>query len=242
MNQLSNRYQKIITEFDNVKLGLDDTFKFHCVRCGRCCLNREDVVLEPADAFRIAKALKEESIFSFIEKYCKIKIGYSSNMPLVVLLPQGLDKRCPFLENGKCSIHHVKPAVCAMFPIGRTIRVLPKDYGKTITAKQVKYFFFDPHCGDKSEVHTVREWLRDFNIRTNDEYCFFQTCNIRFTLTFAKAYEKISEEMVEKIQQLIISKYYLEFDLKKDFFKQFKKNMHDLEMFFRFLERVSGNA
>lgn len=36
---------------------LEDRFEFHCTQCGKCCTNREDILLTPRDLFRAAKEL-----------------------------------------------------------------------------------------------------------------------------------------------------------------------------------------
>ena len=29
----------------------DDTFRFHCTQCGKCCTERDDILLTPRDLF-----------------------------------------------------------------------------------------------------------------------------------------------------------------------------------------------
>lgn len=99
-------------------VGLDDTFKFHCTQCGKCCIQRDDIMLSPMDLFRMANELKM-SHTEFIHTYCSMHIGATSRMPIIMLRPVGKDNRCPLLKANKCSVHHVKPAVCGMFPLGR---------------------------------------------------------------------------------------------------------------------------
>ena len=38
-------------------VDLDDTIKFNCKRCGRCCSGREDILLNPYDIYHIAQGL-----------------------------------------------------------------------------------------------------------------------------------------------------------------------------------------
>lgn len=45
-------------QIESMTVGLDDTFRFHCDQCGRCCTQREDIILSPMDIFRISKELK----------------------------------------------------------------------------------------------------------------------------------------------------------------------------------------
>ena len=39
-------------EIKSMTVGLDDTFKFHCDQCGKCCTHREDIILSPMDISR----------------------------------------------------------------------------------------------------------------------------------------------------------------------------------------------
>ena len=43
------RLKEIVENLDDMKIGLDDSFKFHCTMCGRCCVNRADILLTPKD-------------------------------------------------------------------------------------------------------------------------------------------------------------------------------------------------
>ena len=42
---------------EKMKLGADDTFRFSCKQCGKCCINRDDIILTPFDLFRASKKL-----------------------------------------------------------------------------------------------------------------------------------------------------------------------------------------
>ena len=52
---MDNRLKTIVDNLDKMKIGLDDTFKFNCTLCGKCCKDREDILLTPRDIFRLAK-------------------------------------------------------------------------------------------------------------------------------------------------------------------------------------------
>lgn len=54
---MNQRMEQILNDFENNKLNADDSFKFHCTQCGKCCINRDDILLSPQDLFRIAKKL-----------------------------------------------------------------------------------------------------------------------------------------------------------------------------------------
>lgn len=46
---MDNRLKEIVDNFDSLKIGVDEPFRFHCTMCGKCCINREDILLTPRD-------------------------------------------------------------------------------------------------------------------------------------------------------------------------------------------------
>lgn len=112
-------------------LGRKDTFEFACVQCGECCRNRQDILLNPFDIFRLCKA-KEMAVSEFIKKYGEVYPGEYSKLPLIIIKYRpvyeiGSDRvigtRCPFLgqKDGLyfCRVHKDKPFVCFSYPLGR---------------------------------------------------------------------------------------------------------------------------
>ena len=166
-----NSIKELKEQLGYEEIGLDDIFVFHCTQCGKCCIHREDILLSPKDLFHIAKKLKITPEVA-LAQYCETYLGRNSHIPVVRLKPQGSVKRCPLLKNQKCLVHDVKPAVCAMFPIGRYL-ALPSDgiFPENPEELSVGYVFNDPECGDRSETHTVREWFHKFNIRNTFSHC-----------------------------------------------------------------------
>ena len=45
---MSNKLKYIAENLDSLKIGLDETFKFNCTMCGKCCIDREDILLNEA--------------------------------------------------------------------------------------------------------------------------------------------------------------------------------------------------
>ena len=108
---MDKRLKEIVDNFDSMKIGVDEPFRFHCTMCGKCCINREDILLTPRDIYRMAKELQisPEELF---KRYCETYIGHDSCIPIVRLKPHGSVKRCPLLKDRKCSVHKAKPGVC----------------------------------------------------------------------------------------------------------------------------------
>ena len=127
------RLKEIVDNYDSWKISLDGSFRFHCTECGKCCINREDILLTPRDLCNASKAMNMLPP-AFVNAYCECYIGQDSRIPIVRLKPIGSIKRCPLLKDRKCSIHQAKPAVCAMFPVGRAVTI-DKDTFKVYSEK-----------------------------------------------------------------------------------------------------------
>ena len=146
-----------IKEMHENTIGLDDSFNFKCIMCGKCCRNREDVLLTGPDVFRAAKELGM-TIESFIHTYCEIYIGSTSRIPVCRIKPEGNDKHCPLLSENKCRIHSAKPSVCALFPLARVW----DENG------EARYHVQSNLSHRSNKTYTVRKWLERNNLPTDD--------------------------------------------------------------------------
>ncbi len=240
---MDNRLKEIVDNFDSLKIGLDEPFRFHCTMCGKCCINREDILLTPRDMYSMAKELQisPEELF---KRYCETYIGHDSCIPIVRLKPRGSIKRCPLLKDRKCSVHKAKPGVCAMFPIGRCVTVDQKA-AKMTNAKigEIQYIFTNPSCGDNAETHTVRGWLSEFGIPVEDEFFnlwhqkIFQLGSI-----FRKAEKVCSDHTMELAWTATFVALYLEYDTSKDFLPQFEENSEKILNLMKMIPTSKGGA
>lgn len=205
-------------------VGLDDSFEFHCTQCGKCCTNREDILLTPRDLFRAAKELNM-TVKDLFSEYCEKYIGDNSRLPVIRLKPRGTIRRCPLLENRRCRIHKSKPVICAMFPVGRMAAT------ETSTGKKETSYLLNPIiCGDNSEAHTVREWLLESGVPVRDEFFYKWYEQIEEMHLKVKAIEGMcsSAEVVHITWDLMSILLYLNYDIAEPFDEQFDHNMHHL--------------
>ena len=216
-------------DLESMTIGLDDTFKFHCDQCGKCCTHREDIILSPMDIFKMAKELKMTPV-EFYHEYCVFNIGEHTRMPIVRLASEGKDTHCVLLKNHRCSVHKVKPAVCAMFPLGRYMSFEKDDYNaESIDTSKVKYLLQPPECGDESETHTVREWLSGFDVKLEDEaFVQWQKAISRFSNKFKELEKKQDMLTMMEIWFVVRVSLYLQYDTSKDFLPQFNYNVENL--------------
>lgn len=211
--------------FETMKIGLDEPFKFHCNMCGKCCINREDILLSPKDIYNMSKEL-QLSTEDLFKQYCEVYVGPDSRVPIVRLKPRGSVKRCPLLKNRKCIVHKAKPTVCAMYPIGRCLMATnPKEGLKNITQDQLQYIFSNPECGDVSETHTVREYLESFGIPIEDDFFLkWQQAILEMSNLFRKIEKIVSKEVMEQVWTAAFVGIYLDYETEKDFMIQFDAN------------------
>ena len=220
---------ELFRDLESMTIGLDDTFKFHCDQCGKCCTHREDIILSPMDIYKMAKELKMTPV-EFYHEYCVFNIGEHTRMPIVRLASEGKDTHCVLLKNHRCSVHKVKPAVCAMFPLGRYMSFEKDDYNaESIDTSKVKYLLQPPECGDESETHTVREWLSGFDIKLEDEaFVQWQKAISRFSNKFKELEKKQDMLTMMEIWFVVRVSLYLQYDTSKEFLPQFNYNVENL--------------
>ena len=196
-------------------IGLDDTFRFHCSECGQCCKNRDDILLNPYDLYRIARFLNVE-MGQVIQDYCVWYVGQTSKLPVVAVNIQG---DCPFLEDNRCHIHSAKPTVCALYPLGRAA-----------TENGIRYLVQDVSCGTTDEVHTVREWLSGYGLEDSEEwFSEWHKTIIPLTERMNAIAEKTSERILNTIVQGLLVAFYVNYDIERPFMEQFHENVSKID-------------
>lgn len=235
---MNARMKYILNEFEKNQLGPDEPFKFHCTMCGKCCIKREDILLNPRDMYNLAKELGMTP-HEVLNTYCETYIGGDSRLPVVRLKPRGEIRRCPLLKDRKCSVHNSKPTVCALFPIGRGIAG-EKGNIHSLTVKDIRHFFSEPGCGDDSETHTVREWLGEFGLSPEDEFFIkWQKCLFELSMCFCRLEKKLGADM-GPIWSLTGSILYLMYDMEKPFEPQFSAHLGELHKLISELAEEGG--
>lgn len=235
------RLREIVQNLDSLKIGPDEPFQFHCTMCGKCCVHREDIMLTPKDLFSIAKELGKHPE-EIVRTYCDTYIGDTSRFPIVRLRPTGADNHCPLLKNNKCSVHSVKPVVCAMFPIGRVLSASGDGLkAEDITPDTVQYIFVKPGCGDDSETHTVREWFGEFGIPMEDEFfvSWQRTLNA-VSMAIRRLEPKMDPELMKSVWSAVFGMIYLNYDSERDFLAQFSDNSKRIVEYMETVEEVIG--
>jgi len=144
------------------RLGLDDTFRFHChpgVPCFNACCRDVNIVLTPYDCLRLRKRLGLSSR-EFLEKYTVLPQTNRGVFPIPVLkMSDDAERKCPFVGKNGCSVYSDRPWPCRMYPLGHmTNRSSDRPLGE-------EYWFLlkEDLCKghEEEKVWTVREYMKD---------------------------------------------------------------------------------
>jgi len=165
-----------------------------------------------------------------VTKYCESYVGGSSKVIVVRLKPKPIPNLllrnpqnhktvCPLLMNsGICLVHKAKPVVCALFPLGRYWN------GET---KKIQYALQNVKCGDKTETHKVRDWLKDFNIQESDKSMMIWSDFIAKASEFMNDFEKLPNEVKNLFLSAFYDLSYIKYDMNKDFIPQLETNIKE---------------
>ena len=263
----NNEILKIIKEIgkdDSIEIiDINDTFKFKCQQCGKCCMHRHDIIVNPFDIYNGAKYLgitTEE----FVTKYLDTQLGAESKIP-ILLLKSNNAGFCPFLEfdskNGckfKCAINEAKPGACANHPIG-VIRQY--ENSKTDTTEEDFIFIKVEQCDNSKsdEDVLVKDWvqpyidnakeikaaqdLQTYITRVFPVHDFFKLS--KFVLSYNvidKCNDKITdtkEKLYETLKSVIsntIEYVYVNYDINKPFLEQVEENKKILKDFYELIK------
>ena len=109
---MDQRLRHIVEHYDEMCIGTDEHFRFHCKQCGKCCINREDILLNPKDLYNISKELGLAPRDT-IAQYCEVYLGQNSRIPIVRLKPRGSINRCSGTGNVLFIMQSLRFAPCS---------------------------------------------------------------------------------------------------------------------------------
>ncbi|MGI6009864.1 MAG: YkgJ family cysteine cluster protein [Ruminococcus sp.] len=204
--------------------GLRDMVKADCGGChgcSDCCQNMgTSILLDPYDIFRLTTGLG----CTFDQLLAdKIELNVADGIILPNLKMDRETKRCGFLtQEGRCSIHPLRPGICRIFPLGRFY----ENGG-------FQYFLQIHECKKepKSKVK-VQKWIDTPDIRRNEQ----------FIIDWHYFIKALSEQLPHKDDgyQKTVSLYLLKnfyqkpYDGNNDFYPQFYERLEDGKKIFRF--------
>ena len=220
---------KINRKREPIMLTSEDSFDFQCTQCGKCCRNREDVLLTGPDIYRVSKELGMKPK-EFIKRYCEIYIGDTSRVPICRLKPVSADKHCPLLDSNRCSVHNAKPTVCALFPLAWV-------WDKSGDAK---YYVNATQGHTGARRYKVSEWLERCNLPVEDEAGKLWNEMLMFCVSFMLENEEqmepdVKQQMWNMMLQIMYLSYHHEISL-VELMRAFCDSMKDtLPRYYRML-------
>lgn len=198
---------KLYNANDLVKADCGD-----CKGCSACCQGMgESIVLDPYDIYRLTKGLN----LSFEALlYDKIELNVFDGMILPNLKMAGENEACAFLnEEGRCSIHSIRPGICRLFPLGRYY-----ENGS------FQYFLQIHECKNQNRTKVkVKKWIDTPDLKQNEQ----------FVLAWHDFVDEIQTKMMQvgddalfkKVNMFLLQQFFIERYQDEDFYKQFDERL-----------------
>ncbi len=106
-----------------------------------------------------------------------------------------------------------KPAVCALFPLGRIY-----------DGEQIRYFLQESRCGTGMEEHTLQEWLEPLGSES-EKCCILWGSLLKEGVMAMKQIKEENGDIVEAIQDLMVTLMYDSYDSKEDPARQIQERI-----------------
>lgn len=202
---------KLYTANDLVKADCGD-----CEGCSACCRGMgSSIVLDPLDVYRLTEGLGVHFEQLLVEK---IELNVVDGIILPNLKMGGAKECCAFLnEEGRCSIHGIRPGICRLFPLGRFY-----ENGS------FQYFLQIHECKKENRTKVkVKKWIDTPDLKN---YEAFISQWHYFLLDIQEKFLKIEEEKIKSVNMFLIQSFYLEpYNKEEDFYSQFKKRLEKVK-------------
>lgn len=202
---------KLYTANDLVKADCGD-----CEGCSTCCRGMgSSIVLDPFDVYRLTEGLGVRFEQLLVEK---IELNVVDGIILPNLKMGGAKECCAFLnEEGRCSIHGIRPGICRLFPLGRFY-----ENGS------FQYFLQIHECKKENRTKVkVKKWIDTPDLKS---YEAFVSQWHYFLLDIQEKFLKIEEEKIKSVNMFLIQSFYLEpYNKEEDFYSQFTKRLEKVK-------------
>ena len=181
---------KLYSNNDMVKADCGD-----CKGCSACCQGMgESIVLDPYDVYRLTKGLNL-SFEALLED--KIELNVFDGMILPNLKMSGASEACAFLnEEGRCSVHSIRPGICRLFPLGRVY----EDGG-------FQYFLQIHECKNENRTKVkVKKWIDTPNLK---QYEWFVKDWHNFIMKMEERANESDEATAKQVSMFILQNFYI---------------------------------
>lgn len=183
-----------------------------CKGCSACCQGMgESIVLDPYDVYRLTTGLN----LSFEALLAdKIELNVFNGMILPNLKMSGEKEACAFLnEEGRCSIHSIRPGICRLFPLGRYY-----ENGS------FQYFLQIHECKNENRTKVkVKKWIDTPDLKQNEKFILAWHDFVNEIQT--KMMEISDDALFKKVNMFLLQQFFIERYNEEDFYKQFEERL-----------------
>lgn len=189
-----------------------------CAGCSDCCRGMGDtILLDPYDVYRLTNGLSRP-FAEFLDK--EIELGVVDGYILPHLKMVGDEEKCAFLnEQGRCSIHAVRPGICRLFPLGRYY-----ENG------EYQYFLQTKECKAVHSKVKVSKWI-DTPDRTRYR-AFVTAWHYLLNDVEAMLQQSTDETFARNLNMFLLQTFFLTpYDGEQDFYEQFEERKEKFNAF-----------
>jgi len=201
---------KLYSSNDMVKVGCHD-----CNGCSACCCDMgESILLDPMDVWRLERNLGQ-SFEQLLAGAIDLHVEDGLILPNLKMAPSATGPKCSFLnEEGRCSIHPIRPGFCRLFPLGRYYQ----DGG-------FQYFLQIHECKktNRSKIK-VKKWIDTPDLK---QYEKFVADWHYFLLDVQKVlYDAQDSDLIRNLNLYVVNSFYQKpYDPQMDFYSQFYQRL-----------------
>ena len=204
---------------DMARLGVND-----CSGCHHCCCGMGDTVtLDPYDVYRLEAGLSMR-FEELLSQHLGLRVADGMILPhlrmdksIEVLDSKGKEaesEACTFLnEEGRCSIHSSRPAICRLFPLGR---IYENDTHQ--------YFLQVNECQkERQDKIKIKKWLDTPAFSNYEKYV--DTWHY-FVKGITDRAPEMPPEQLKAVNMAVLNTFFAtNYDASVDFYEQFNDRM-----------------
>ncbi len=183
-----------------------------CRGCSFCCRGMgKSIILDPFDVCRLTTGL-QQSMQELLESALELNVVDGVVLPNLKMA--GETEQCAFLnEEGRCSIHPLRPGICRIFPLGRYY-----ENGS------FRYFLQTGECTRSRSKVKVSKWIDTPDYRRNRE--FVTKWHYLLNQVEALLEESGEEDFCRNLNLFVLNTFYMApYDGERDFYGQFEERV-----------------
>ena len=196
-----------------------------CEGCGECCRGMGDtIVTDPYDIYQLHAGLG--LTFADLLNSGRIGLHNENGLTLPHLAMRDESGACSFLgDDGRCTIHALRPGICRLFPLGRYYE--NRDF---------RYILQTHECAKKNLTKVkVKKWLGIENLGAYENYIR----GWHFYLRDTESMLKDSREQLRRQVCIYIVKTFFaaDYNIREDFYAQFAARLQEGRRYCGFAEK-----